>query len=152
VTSAAAKATETHPKPRTNSRFVARQPILTKEQKVFGYELLFRDGVENYFCPSDAEAASRSTVDTSMLMRLDVLCDGRRAFVNCTRDMLLKDYITLLPSQLTIVEILEWVEADELVVNYIRMLQTVSKPELDSHEVKTSSKVKRPFAIAFCGI
>jgi c-di-GMP-related signal transduction protein len=119
---------------------------------VFGYELLFRDGVENYFCPSDAEAASRSTVDTSMLMRLDVLCDGRRAFVNCTRDMLLKDYITLLPSQLTIVEILEWVEADELVVNYIRMLQTVSKPELDSHEVKTSSKVKRPFAIAFCGI
>jgi hypothetical protein len=25
---------------------VARQPILTKDEKVFGYELLFRDGVE----------------------------------------------------------------------------------------------------------
>jgi hypothetical protein len=25
--------------------FVARQPILTKGEKVFGYELLFRDGI-----------------------------------------------------------------------------------------------------------
>jgi c-di-GMP-related signal transduction protein len=116
VTGPAAKAAEAKPKPHPNSRFVARQPILTKEEKVFGYELLFRDGVENYFCPSDAEAASRSTVDTSMLIGLDVLCDGRRAFVNCTRDMLLKDYVTLLPSQQTVVEILESVEVDDLVI------------------------------------
>ncbi len=116
MTGPAAKAAEAKPKPHPNSRFVARQPILTKEEKVFGYELLFRDGVENYFCPSDAEAASRSTVDTSMLIGLDVLCDGRRAFVNCTRDMLLKDYVTLLPSQQTVVEILESVEVDDLVI------------------------------------
>jgi c-di-GMP-related signal transduction protein len=93
--------------PPPNARFVARQPILTKDEKVFGYELLFRDGVESYFCPEDPEAASRSTLDSSMLMGLDVLCDGRRAFINCTRDMLLKDYVTLLPSSQTVVEILE---------------------------------------------
>jgi c-di-GMP-related signal transduction protein len=40
----------------------------------------------------------------------------RRAFVNCTRDMLLKDYVTLLPSQQTVVEILESVEVDDLVI------------------------------------
>jgi len=97
-------------------RFVARQPILTKDEKVFGYELLFRDGVENYFCPKDPEAASRSTLDSSLLMGLDVLCNGSRAFVNCTRDMLLKDYVTLLPSSLTVVEILESVPPDELVM------------------------------------
>ena len=102
--------------PPPNARFVARQPILTKDEKVFGYELLFRDGVESYFCPADPEAASRSTLDTSMLMGLDVLCDGRRAFINCTRDMLLKDYVTLLPSSQTVVEILESVEPDELVI------------------------------------
>ena len=40
-------------------------------------------------------------------MGFDVLCDGQRAFINCTRDLLLKDGITLcLPSQ-TVVEILE---------------------------------------------
>ena len=103
-------------KPDPLTRFVARQPILTKEEKVFGYELLFRDGVENYFCPPDAEAASRSTLDSSMLMGLDVLCDGRRAFVNCTRDMLLKDYATLLPANLTVVEVLESVPADDVVL------------------------------------
>jgi EAL and modified HD-GYP domain-containing signal transduction protein len=94
---------------------VARQPILTQDEKVFGYELLFRDGVESYFCSNDPEAASRSTLDTSLLMGLDVLCDGRRAFINCTRDMLLKDYITLLPSSQAVVEILESVEPDDLV-------------------------------------
>ena len=52
----------------------------------------------------------------SLLMGLDVLSDGRRAFVNCTRDMLLKDYVTLLPSSLTVVEILETVEPDDLVM------------------------------------
>ena len=72
--------------------------------------------MEDYFCPTDPEAASRSTLDTSLLMGLDVLCDGRRAFINCTRDMLLKDYITLLPSSQTVVEILETVEPDELVM------------------------------------
>ena len=103
-------------KPDSLARFVARQPILTKDEKVFGYELLFRDGVESYFCPPDAEAASRSTLDSSMLLGLDVLCDGHRAFVNCTRDMLLKDYATLLPANLTVVEVLESVEVDDLVI------------------------------------
>ena len=102
--------------PPPGARFVARQPILTKDEKVFGYELLFRDGVESYFCPADPEAASRSTLDSSLLMGLDVLCNGRRAFVNCTRDMLLKDYVTLLPSSQTVVEILESVAPDDLVM------------------------------------
>lgn len=96
--------------------FVARQPILTKDEKVFGYELLFRDGVENYFSAPDAEVASRSTLDSSLLMGLDMLCNGSRAFINCTRDMLLKDYITLLPSSHTVAEVLESVEADDLVM------------------------------------
>ena len=95
---------------------MARQPILTKDEKVFGYELLFRDGIEDYFCAKDAEAASKIMLDSSLLMGLDVLCNGGRAFVNCTRDMLLKDYVTLLPSSLTVVEILESVEPDDLVM------------------------------------
>jgi len=101
--------------PKPGARFVARQPILTGDEKVFGYELLFRDGVDDFFSHSDADLASRSTLSTSMLMGLDVLCDGRRAFINVTRDVLLKDYITLLPSSQTVVEILESVPADDVV-------------------------------------
>jgi EAL and modified HD-GYP domain-containing signal transduction protein len=95
--------------------YVARQPILSSNEQVFGYELLFRDGVEDYFRHTDADAASRSTLDTSILMGLDVLCDGRRAFINCTRETLLKDYVTLLPPAQVVVEILESVPIDDLV-------------------------------------
>lgn len=97
-------------------RYVARQPILSGAEGVFGYELLFRDGLRDYFCAPDGELASRSTLDTSLLMGLDVLSDGRRAFINCTRDVLLKDYITLLPPQQVAVEVLESVAADDLTV------------------------------------
>jgi len=97
------------------SRYVARQPILTGNEQVFGYELLFRDGVADYFRSTDPDAASRSTLDTSLLMGLDVLCDGRRAFINCTTETLLKDYITLLPAAQVVVEVLESVSVDDLV-------------------------------------
>jgi len=105
----------TSPPASLGSRYVARQPILTSTEQVFGYELLFRDGVEDYFQSQDPDAASRSTVDTSMLMGLDILCDGRRAFINCTRDTLLKDYVTLLPASQAVVEIVKSVTVDDLV-------------------------------------
>ena len=96
-------------------RYVARQPIFDREERVFGYELLFRDGLENAFT-GDQDEASRATLDRSLLMGLDVLCDGRRAFVNCTRDTLIKGLVTLLPSTSTVVEILESVPADQDVI------------------------------------
>jgi c-di-GMP-related signal transduction protein len=92
-------------------RYVARQPILDREENVFGYELLFRDGVENTFT-GNCDEASRATLDRSLVMGVDVLCDGRRAFINCTRDTLIKGLVTLLPSASTVVEVLENVPAD----------------------------------------
>ena len=114
---------EGKPASKPGTQFVARQPILTADEKVFGYELLFRDGVEDFFSHPDADAASRSTLNTSMLLGLDVLCDGRRAFINCTREILLKEYITLLPSGQAVVEVLETVLADDLVVAACRRLK-----------------------------
>jgi c-di-GMP-related signal transduction protein len=103
-------------------RYVARQPIVDREEKVFGYELLFRDGLENAFS-GDTDEASRATLDRSLLMGLDILCDGRRAFVNCTRDTLVKGLVTLLPSTITVVEVLETVPADAEVVAACRSLK-----------------------------
>ena len=103
-------------------RYVARQPIFDREEKVFGYELLFRDGLENAFS-GDTNEASRATVDRSLLMGLDVLCDGRRAFVNCTRETLVKGLVTLLPSAMTVVEILEDVPPDAEVIAACRSLK-----------------------------
>jgi c-di-GMP-related signal transduction protein len=103
-------------------RYVARQPIFDREEKVFGYELLFRDGLENAF-HGDPNEASRATLDRSLLIGLDVLCDGRRAFVNCTRDTLIKGLVTLLPSTSTVVEILEDVTPDPDVMTACQSLK-----------------------------
>ena len=102
--------------------YVARQPILTVDEKVYGYELLFRDGIENHFRETDADSASRRTLDTSLQMGLEQLCDSRRGFVNCTREILLKDYMTLLPSTLAVVEVLESVPVDDLVIAALKRL------------------------------
>ncbi|MGA9554444.1 MAG: HDOD domain-containing protein, partial [Candidatus Sulfotelmatobacter sp.] len=104
-------------------RYVARQPIFDREEKVFGYELLFRDGMENAFHGGDADIASRSTVDSSLLVGLDVLCDGRRAFLNCTRNTLIGGLVTLLPSHSTVVEILETVPVDAEVTKACQQLK-----------------------------
>ena len=111
------------PKENMPLKHVARQPILNGAEQVFGYEILFRDGIEDYFCNPDPEAASRSTLDTSILLGLDVLCDGHLAFINCTRDMLIKGYIALLPPQQTVIELLESVPPDDLVIDACRRLK-----------------------------
>ena len=104
-------------------RFVARQPILDRLERTFGYELLFRAGFEPTFRSSDHDLASRTTIDTSLLMGVDVLCDQGRAFVNCTRDVLLKDYLLLLPAPRTVAEILESISPDEQVSNACQRLK-----------------------------
>lgn len=96
--------------------YTARQPVLTAEEKIVGYELLFRNGPENFFSSADSDAASRSSLDTAILMGLELLCDGVQAFVNCTRELLVKDYITLLPYRGAVVEVLRTVPPDELVI------------------------------------
>ncbi len=104
-------------------RYVARQPIFDRDEKVFGYELLFRDSMENVFHDVDPDMASRSTVDSSLLVGLDVLCDGKRAFLNCTRDTLIGGLVTLLPSHSTVVEVLESVPVDDEVVHACQRLK-----------------------------
>ena len=94
-------------------RYVARQPILDADLKVFAYELLFRDGIDNVFPKVDADAACRATLDSSLLMGLEVLCDGRRAFLNFTSDALRHGLVNLLPSALAVVEVLESVRPDD---------------------------------------
>jgi c-di-GMP-related signal transduction protein len=104
-------------------RYVARQPIFDRDKKVFGYELLFRDDMDNAFHSVDPDAASRSTLDSSLLVGLDVLCDGRRAFLNCTRETLISGLVTLLPSHSTVVEILETVPVDAEVITACQRLK-----------------------------
>jgi EAL and modified HD-GYP domain-containing signal transduction protein len=102
---------------------LARQPILTKDEKVMGYELLFGESAEEKRTSSDVEGGTRSIIDTLNVMGLDVVCDGSLAFINCTQDMLLKEFFLLLPAEKVVVEIQETVLADEAVISSCQQLK-----------------------------
>src|ERR1700761_7593805 len=110
-----------HTEPLTHfCRFVARQPILDRVKKTFGYELLFRTGWENRFC-ADGEVASRHMIDNVVSYGMDSLVGDGIPFVNCTRDLLVKRLPTLLP-RYTVLEILEDVTVDEELIAACREL------------------------------
>jgi EAL and modified HD-GYP domain-containing signal transduction protein len=94
------------------TRYIARQPILNRDQETHGYELLFRSGPDNFFGASDADKATCGTIDFSLLFGSTALTGGLPAFINCTRNILLQDIVTLLPRDRIVVEVLEDVLAD----------------------------------------
>ena len=105
------------------TRFIARQPIFDRRERVYAYELLFRSGWENRFTSQDGEAAARDVADNFLSAGARTLTQGRRAFINCTRDFLVNEFATVLPREQTVVEILESVEPDNDVIAACRRLK-----------------------------
>ena len=97
-------------------RFATRQPILAADETVIGYKLLFRTDVVKHFSAPDPEAAARTTIDMSMLLGLDILCDHRLAFISCNRNVLLERGLAFLPANRVVAEIERAVAVDDAVV------------------------------------
>lgn len=96
--------------------FIARQPILDRSRHVIAYELLFRPS-----CDADAshtsseQASARVLTDAVMAFGLDTLTQGKLAFINATRSLLLDGLGGLddiLPPSKVVIELLEDIEAD----------------------------------------
>ena len=104
-------------------KFIARQPIFNRERNVYAYELLFRSSIQNSCEGVNIEQASASMFDTSFLIGLQRLTGGHRAFINCPRDFLLRDYISLFPRDMVVIELLETIKPDEEVVDACRRLK-----------------------------
>jgi EAL and modified HD-GYP domain-containing signal transduction protein len=79
--------------------FVARQPILDRGGRVFGYELLHRsDGQADQFTSDSAEHATAHILTDGLLaIGLDALSSGRHAFINVNRQFLLDGIPAVLP-------------------------------------------------------
>lgn len=127
--------------------WLARQPILSKDEKVFGYELLYRASAEATHFESDVENATYSAIDTLNVLGLDAVCDGRLAFINCTREMLLQDYFLLLPPDKVVIEIQETVPVDEAVLAAcLRFKQKQYRIALDNFIAMDPRESLIPFA------
>lgn len=98
------------------ARFVARQPILDRSQRTFGYELLFRTTAESLFSTETSDTATKLLLDNVFLLGLDTVSDGHPVFMNCTRNILTGGMAALLPSERVVLEVLETVDPDDGVV------------------------------------
>jgi EAL and modified HD-GYP domain-containing signal transduction protein len=106
--------------------FIARQPILDRRLRNVGYELLFRSGMHNAFQGADPNQASRSVIaDSSLLLGLRTLVEGKTAYFNVTREVLLSGHATILPPDQVVIEIMETVMADDAVLEAIVSLRSL---------------------------
>lgn len=104
--------------------FVARQPIFDRKMNVYGYELLYRRGQENFFDGSNQESSTAELINSAFLvMQLDDLTSGGKAFINFSQELLEKEIPLLLPKNAIVVEVLEHVSATDSMIKACRRLK-----------------------------
>lgn len=103
--------------------FVGRQPIFDRDLQVYAYELLYRRGDTAAAGPLDGNRATGTVILNSLLeIGLDRLVGDRPAFINMTRDFLLRGEELPFPPERVTLEILEDVEVDAALVAAVRRL------------------------------
>ncbi len=103
--------------------FVARQPIFHANKRLFAYELLFRTGMANAFPDLDGETATSSLLSSSFFtVGIEQISGGKRAFINFTEDLLLKDTPSMFPAGNIMVEVLEDVTPTEEIIEVCKNL------------------------------
>jgi EAL and modified HD-GYP domain-containing signal transduction protein len=93
----------------TGLRYVARQPILDWRGNLHGYEILFRAGPTKSFS-GDGDLATRNVLDNLVSGGIERLSGGAPLFVNCTQEALLDGLVRVLPTDVTVLELLETLE------------------------------------------
>ncbi|NOQ47529.1 MAG: EAL domain-containing protein [Desulfobulbaceae bacterium] len=104
--------------------FVARQPIFSRQKKLFAYELLHRGSMKNVFPGTDGDKATSSVlVNTFLSIGLDKLVGPKWAFINFTEQHLLAQTPVQFPPEKVIVEILEHVLPTPEIINGCKQLK-----------------------------
>lgn len=91
--------------------YLARQPILGRDQHLVAYELLFRNADEPAVDVTDQAAATAAVISHTSQLGMQHVVGGRLAFLNVDEIVLMSDFIRFLPADKVILEILETVKA-----------------------------------------
>jgi len=102
--------------------YIARQPIFSRNMRIYGYELLYRKSSVNSFDGVDDDLATTEVLYNSFLVvGLDNLTNGAKAFINFSKNLIDSEIPLLLPKDKVIVEILRdlgyQIALDDFVLN-----------------------------------
>lgn len=91
--------------------FLARQPILGRDQKLVAFELLFRAAPEHEDAQlTDYAAATATVIAHASQLGMEQVVGEQLAFVNVDEVVLMSDFVRFLPPDRVILEILETVQ------------------------------------------
>jgi EAL and modified HD-GYP domain-containing signal transduction protein len=91
--------------------FLARQPILGRDQRLFAFELLFRAAPEHEDAQlTDYATATAAVISHASQLGMQQVVGDQLAFVNVDEVVLMSDFVRFLPPDKVILEILETVE------------------------------------------
>ena len=96
--------------------YLARQPLLDRNQALFGYELLFRNTPANAAEIDSALTATADVLAHAAQLGLPRAIGDATAFLNVDTEVLMSDIFSFLPRERTVVELVGSVEASEQVL------------------------------------
>lgn len=102
--------------------FLARQPILDREQALVGYELLFRSAAIGPANVSDDVAATAAVIAHAAELGLDNVIGDMPGYINVDAAVLMSDFIKFLPAGKVVLEILETVKVTPTLVARVAQL------------------------------
>ncbi|MDB5959908.1 MAG: hypothetical protein JWP59_1202 [Massilia sp.] len=105
--------------------FLARQPILGRDQHLVAFELLFRTAGATEANVTDDVAATAAVISHASQLGMEQVVGPRLAFVNVSEAALMSDYVRFLPPDKVILEILETVKASPRLIARIRELRAL---------------------------
>ncbi|MDO5111953.1 MAG: EAL domain-containing protein [Clostridia bacterium] len=106
-------------------RYLARQPIVDMNRKLYGYEMLYRGGEDNFFpAQMDQNAATKDVISSLQTeFALKDVSGGKCAFINLPKDICMSTLMHLLAPSDFVIEILEDTQVDKPFVDRIANLK-----------------------------
>lgn len=106
-------------------KYMARQPIFDANNRIFGYELLFRNSEENVYPYNISASESTRQLISNLLIDFGIgeISNDKPIFINFTRDALMTDVILLIEPRNIVVEILEDIYIDDYFIKRIEYLK-----------------------------
>lgn len=104
--------------------FLARQPIVDAEHRLFAYELLFRQSLSAVSAQISSQLqAGVEIIGNTLCLGPEWLLHGKLAFINLDEATLMSDFVCLLPPRHVVYEILETVPVSPVLIARIQELR-----------------------------
>jgi len=110
---------------RVRDFYLGRQPVLDRNQALYGYELLFRSAAQDESASGAAGgglSATASVIAHAAQLGLARAIGDATCFLNVDRDVLFSDIFAFLPRERTVLEIVGAMDPDDAVLARMRAL------------------------------